>query len=95
MEFLFEIIVDLIIEGSIEASLNKKVPKIVRYPLIAIIVLFFGTIIFGLFIMGIAIWNKNKYASLFIIVVSIVMLITSMYKFKKVYIEKKNKDEEN
>lgn len=92
MEFLFEIIVDLIIEGSIEASLNKKVPKIIRYPLIIIIILFFGAVIFGLFIMGIAIWDKNKYASIFIITISIIMLIASMYKFKKVYLEKQNKN---
>lgn len=94
MEFLFEVILDLIIEGSIEASLNKKVPKIIRYPLIIMIVSFFGVVIFGLFIIGISIWKKNIYASLLIITVSIVMLIASIYKFKKVYIEKNKKRKE-
>lgn len=91
MELLFEIILDLILEGSIEASLNKKVPKIIRYFLIILICLFFSIVILGLFIIGISFLNKNIYASLLIITVSIVMLIVSIYKFKKIYIEKRDR----
>lgn len=92
MEFIFEILLDLILEGCFEASSNKKVPKIIRYPLIALIALFFVSVIFGIFILGISLWNKNIYGSLFIILLSIIMLILSIYRFKKVYIERKNED---
>lgn len=34
MEIVFEILIELILEGTMEASKNKKVPKIIRYPLI-------------------------------------------------------------
>lgn len=95
MEFIFEILADLIIEGCFEASSNKKVPKIIRYPLIALIVLFFASVIFGIFILGISLWNKNIYGSLFIILLSIIMLIVAVYRLKKIYIEKENKDEVN
>lgn len=92
MEFIFEILLDLIIEGCFEASSNKKVPKIIRYPLIALIVLFFTSVIFGIFILGMSLWNKNIYGSLFIILLSIIMLILSIYRLKKVYLERKNED---
>lgn len=92
MEFIFEILLDLIIEGCFEASSNKKVPKIIRYPLIALIVLFFTSVIFGIFILGMSLWNKNIYGSLFIILLSIIMLILSIYRLKKLYLERKNED---
>lgn len=91
MELLFEIILDLILEGSIEASLSKKVPKIIRYLLIVLICLFFIIVILGLFIVGISFLDKNIYASLFMICISVVMLITAIYKFKKVYIKKRTR----
>lgn len=91
MEFIFEILVDLIIEGCFEASSNKKVSKIIRYPLIAIIILFLASVIFGIFILGISLWDKNIYGSLFIILVSIIMLIATIYRLKKLYIERENK----
>ncbi len=90
MELLFEIILDLILEGSIEASLNKKIPKI-RYLLIVLICLFFIIVILGLLIVGISFLDKNIYASLFMIFISVVMLITAFYKFKKVYIKKRTR----
>lgn len=93
MEFIFEILSDLIIEGCFEASSNKKVPKVIRYPLIAIIILFFASVIFGIFFLGVSLWNKNIYGSLLIILVSIFMLIASIYRLRKIYIEKENKDE--
>lgn len=67
MEFLIELLIDLIIEGSIEISSNKKMNKWVRYSLIILIVLFFTVIIMGLFIIGILLIKKNILASLFII----------------------------
>lgn len=92
MDFIFEIFLDLVIEGCFEASSNNKVPKIIRYPLIVLITLFFTSVIFGLFVIGISLWNKNIYASLFIILVSVILLIVAIYRLKKVYIERENKD---
>lgn len=92
MDFIFEILLDLIIEGCFEVSTNKKVPKIIRYPLIALIVLFFISIIGGIFILGISLWNKNIYGSIFIILISIILLMAAIYRLKKIYIERDNID---
>lgn len=91
MDLLFELLLDLIIDGSIEMSKSKKVPNIIRYPLIAIIILLFLIVIFSLMILGIKIINKEFLSGLFIIVVGIVLLILSIINFKKIYLEKKNK----
>ena len=91
MEYIFEFVAELILEGSIEISSNKKISKWIRYPLIFLIILFFSTIIFGLLISGIIILKKNIAVGIFIIIVSIIMLIGSIIKFKNTYLKKSNK----
>lgn len=89
MEILFEFLLELVFEGSVELSSNKKVPKFIRYPLIVLIVLFFLLLIGGMFFVSFAFWSKNILASLLILVISIALLIASIIKFKKVYLDKK------
>lgn len=91
MEFLIELILELLLEGSIEISSNKKVPKFIRYPLIAIIILFFLLITLGLCIIGISLFNENIYAGLLIIVIDIILVIGAIIKFRKVYFSKISK----
>ena len=88
MEFLIEVLIDLILEGSIYLSTNKKVPAFIRYFLIFFIVLFFVTIIGGLFVLGIVISYQNKVAGLFIIIISLIFLILSILEFRKKYLMK-------
>ena len=88
MDFLIELIFELIFDGTIEISKNRKVPKIIRYPLIAIIVMFFAAIIIGLFIIGIIFMKDNILVGILCIVVSIIFLISAIIKFKKVYLER-------
>lgn len=92
MEFLLELLLELIIEGSISLSTNKKVSKIIRYPLIILIILFFSAILIGLLWLGILIWKSNHYASLFIIIVDIILIISFFYRFKKIYQEYQEKN---
>lgn len=40
LDELFEFILELVVEGSIEISKNKKINKWIRYPLIALIIIF-------------------------------------------------------
>ncbi len=88
MEFLIEVLIDLILEGSIYLSTNKKVPSFIRYFLIFFIVLFFITIIGGLFVLGIVISYQNKVAGLFIIIISLIFLILCILEFRKKYLIK-------
>lgn len=89
MDLLFEIIFELIVEGSIEISSNKKVSKWIRYPLIAILAVLFGGVILVLFVVGIGLLHENVVGSIFFIAVDVFVLIGSIVKFKKIYLSKK------
>jgi hypothetical protein len=53
MEFIFEVIVGLIPDGSIEISKSRNVPNYIRYPLIAIISVFLVAVICLIFLVGV------------------------------------------
>ncbi len=88
MEFLFEVLVELILEGTIETSKNVKISTIIRYPLIfVIIVLFIGII----FYTGILAYQRlNKICGIFFMLISIILLISCIIKLKNVYLLKKD-----
>ena len=89
MELLIEILLELVFEGSIEISSNKKVSKWIRYPLIVLIILFFMIVILGLLILGIIMLDENVYAGIFMIAITIILMISAVIKFKKIYLDKK------
>ena len=90
MELIFEFIIELLFEGVGEASQNKKINKFIRYPLIALIILFFTAFILLFVFMGVSILKDNIIGGILIIAFAIIFLILSIKKFKETYIEKKN-----
>ena len=88
MEFLLELLIDLILEGSMELSTNKKIPSFIRYILIIFIVLFYLTIIGGLFVLGVLIGKDSIGAGLILIILSLIFLIFSVLEFRKKYLDK-------
>lgn len=91
MDMVFEIIIELLFEGSIEISSNKKISKWVRYPIAAILILFFSVVIFGLIITGVSILSKSLLSGIFIILVGVFLLVASIFKFRKMYLEQVKK----
>lgn len=91
MEYLFEFILELVFESSIEASKNPRVPKWLRYLLIIIIVLFFIGVIVMIFFTGILMIKENMIAGILINLIGLLMLIIGIIKFRKVYLLKSSK----
>lgn len=92
MEFIFEILLELILEGTFEFSKSKKVPKIIRYPLIIFIILLFLGVIFLIFYTGVLAYQKiNKICGILFIILGIVFFIASIIKLKKIYLIRNNK----
>lgn len=90
MEFIFEFLAELILEGTIEINKNTKVPKIIRYPLILLIILLFLTVSLLIFFTGVLAYQKiNKTCGILLIIIGIIFLIASVIKFKKIYLIKK------
>lgn len=90
MEFIWEILLELALEGTLEISKNKKVPKIIRYPFIFLILLLFLGTTTLIFYTGILAYQKiNKICGILLIIIAITFLITSVIKIKKMYLMKK------
>ena len=95
MEYIFEFILELVLEGSIEVSKSNKIPKYIRYPLIVIIALFFIAVIGLIFLVGILSLKENIFLGILFILIGLFMFIMSVIKFRKTYLiktSKSNKD---
>ena len=91
MDFLFELLLELIAEGTVELSKSIKVPKYIRYLLIGIIVLFFIAVIGIVLIAGLVSLEQNLLLGSIIIALAIFMLIMGIVKFRKTYLTRKNR----
>ena len=93
MDFIFELLFELIFEGALSVSSDKKVPKFIRYPLIAFIILFFLCVIVGLFVLGVFSLKKSVIGGIFVIFVSILLFVMATVNFIKKYINIKDKSD--
>lgn len=91
MEIIFEILFDLAFEGSIEAISSKKVPKVIRYLLIFLIVGFISAIILMLLICGtMMIMGSSKVAGILFVALGIVFLVSAIHKARQIYLKHKD-----
>lgn len=88
MEFIIELVFDLFVEGGIEVSSNKKISKWIRYPIIALLILFFSVVIFGMIILGIVLLPKSLLGGILIILIGLFLLVMCILKFRKEYLIK-------
>lgn len=93
MDFIFELLFELIFEGALSVSSDKKVPKFIRYPLTALIILFFVFVIVGLFALGVFSLKKSVIGGIFVIFVSVMLFTVATVKFIKKYINIKDKSD--
>ncbi len=91
MEYIFEFIMELVLEGGIEVSKNSKIPKYIRYPLIGILSLFFIAVIGLVFFTGILSLKENILSGILLILVGLYLLIMSVIRFRKAYLSKIDK----
>jgi len=84
MEFLIELILELLFEGGEEICLNQRVSKWIRYPIAIIIILLISAVILGLLFLGIYFLKNDTLIGLFFIIISIVMIVGGLMKFKKI-----------
>lgn len=89
MDIIFELILDLFIEGSLEVCSNKKISKWIRYPLLLLLTLLMISLILGLLILGIYLFKTSTIISIIFIICSILLIIGAIIKFKNLYNERK------
>lgn len=91
MEFIVELVLELFVEGGIEVSSNKKISKWIRYPILALLILFFSVVIFGIIILGIVMLSESILAGIILITLGLFFLVMSIHKFRKRYLIKVKK----
>jgi len=90
MDFIFELLFELIAEGTVELSKSVKVPKFIRYPLIAIVILFFVGVIGLMVFAGLAAFQENVILGIALIAIALLILVMGIVKFRITYLKKKN-----
>lgn len=89
MDVIFEFLFELAVEGCMELSGNRKISPWIRYPLVALICLFFGAIIALLVYIGISVYPEEPVASVICWLLGALVLVGVMLKFRKLYLGKK------
>lgn len=83
MDFLIELIGEIFIEGLFELATNKKVPKLIRYPLLTLFILLYLALVGLLILLGIRIYFDNKLASFILLGLAIGLLIITIVSIRK------------
>lgn len=89
MEFLFETLLELVLEGSFEASRSKIVPMPVRIILAALVVLLVLTAIGVMVLAGVLMIRDGKpLAGAFMLALAALLLALGIWKFVRAYCKK-------
>ena len=84
MDFIIELLVELILEGSFELSQTKKTPNWLRIPLIILILLILVGSIALIFLTAILSIKEYTLLSIILFIVGIVFTTVSIYKFRHI-----------
>ncbi len=83
MDLIIEFILELFLEGTIEIGTSRKVSKIIRYLLLALIILFYITFNFLFIYIGVEVLKNNMIGGVIIILIGILLIFTTIYAFYK------------
>lgn len=82
MDFIFELLFELILEGSIEAAGEKKVPLVLRILCAAVLVIVYVGLI-GMFL-HLAVVNRSVPIFLITVALALIIIFAFGYKFKMI-----------
>lgn len=92
LEFVCELIFELIFNGIEEIGADRKISKWVRYPLILLVTLFYLSVIGFLFLFAIKAASTKEYiVAILVFALALFLLIGTILKFRKTYFSKKQK----
>ena len=89
MDIIFELLLELVLEGTVELSKSVHVPKFIRYPLIALLALLSIGVIGIIFAVGVWILGENVLLGLLFIALALLMAVMGIRKLRKAYLTRK------
>ncbi len=90
MEILLECLFELAIEGTMELGTNIKVPKVIRYPVLVLILLFFAGVIVGMFVLGVVLWKDDLFFGILMMILGMFFLVGTIVSAYRFYQQKKS-----
>lgn len=93
LEFIIELVIELIVDGGIELTKSKKVSKWIRYPIVAIAGIVTIGILGFMLLLGYGLLDETALGGLIILGLTLLLLILTIRKLIKVY--KEVKEEKN
>lgn len=91
MEFLLEFLFDLVLEGSIEIGMSRKVPLPFRILALTLLVLVYGAFIVLLVIVAVTMWQEGStVGSILVICIDVIFAVMVVLAVRKKYRERRN-----
>lgn len=92
MDFIIDVIIDLILEEGVNASKSNRLPKGIRYFLFALVLILYICIIGLITIIGISLLEDNKLVEgILTLIFALCILVLCILRFKAVYTKKTTK----
>ena len=88
MDLIIEIVGEVIIEGIIELIQNKNISKLIRYPLLIIITIFYTLLLALIGVGAIKSFNDNIPISIFLLLVEVLLIVFIIKIIKKAITKK-------
>lgn len=96
MEYLIEFILELVFEGGLEIIKCNKIPKIIRYIILSVILLMFISVILLIYLTAFLILKESIIGFILLFIIATFVLISAIIKFRKEYLIKiNNRNKEN
>ena len=93
MDLVMEFVLTLLLEGGMEASKDRRTPKLIRYVLVLLIALFFLAVISLLIWMGIVACRRTLLGGGIVILFGLFFLVWGAIRFRAAYVRKKGKSD--
>lgn len=91
MEFVIELVTEILLESIVEVAINPSISKWIRYPMLILVITLY-TILLGLFLfMTIAQINQREYLAALILGICFVAIFVLFYLFIGELIKKRKK----
>lgn len=83
MDFLIEFVGEILVEGLFELATNKKVSKIIRYPLLTLFILLYLGLVGLLILLGIRLYFDNRLASYILWLLAVGLVVITVISLRK------------
>lgn len=83
MDTVLELLLDLFLEGGMEVSKSKQVPKLIRYPVMALVIAILAACLGLILIAGIAMLRESIVAGLLLIALAVLAAFFGIQRFRR------------